>query len=787
MVANLFQESPFRTLISFHKLIDQLGVIASTEVGYRADYAKALLAEVAKYPELTNGIENHQLIETHKELIKNLLSDLFPSALTKNEIKAVTIPFQNFTFNYTQRFVNILDDAGLDFKFMIRDFNEDQFFINNCCLILQNYYHQDIDFNWPLFYDIPTKDGITKYYRILYNGDFLEIIPTENAVKLSQEDINLLIDNYNDIELWKEKFPKKSWILKGFAIISLYDATTEKAISNLKTNLLKPEITQMTSEVTIENIFKSIFNLSHLKIGFAFYNAEQDSFYRPNYGKATKSYILIPGQKTDCSSGILGCAFKELLEKKEPFVISDIEKFKTKPEHLPLAQHLLDQNIKSCIFAPVVKNGELLGIIELMSSIPRALNHVNAQKLDLVLPYLVDTLERYNTEKLNQIEAIIQREYTTIHPSIYWKFKQEAEKYLQTIHNKDYIFKEITFKEVYSMYGQIDIKNSSVHRNYAIKKDLKLQIELLLEILESQNEESNLLLIEQRKFELQSYAKALDFPLKTDFEQQIHNYIALEINPIIKKSKSNSELLSLEHLYAQQLDEKTGLFYQERHKLDQSIAIINKKLAEILDERQIEAQQIFPHYYERFKTDGVEHNIYIGASVTPKHNFDVIYLHNLRLWQLQTLCEMEYEHHKLKASLPYKLDVTGLILVFGSPISIRFRMDEKRFDVDGAYNARYEIVKKRIDKALIKGSTKRIVEEEKITIVYSYIEDEHEYLKYIKYLQFKNIIEQPIEQFEIEEVQGISGLKAIRIKVNHNLETPQQTVNYQDLLKTLTL
>ncbi len=32
-------------------------------------------------------------------------------------------------------------------------------------------------------------------------------------------------------------------------------------------------------------------------------------------------------------------------------------------------------------------------------------------------------------------------------------------------------------------------------------------------------------------------------------------------------------------------------------------------------------------------------------------------------------------------------------------------MDEKRFDVDGAYNARYEIVKKRIDKAYVKEAT----------------------------------------------------------------------------------
>jgi hypothetical protein len=51
----------------------------------------------------------------------------------------------------------------------------------------------------------------------------------------------------------------------------------------------------------------------------------------------------------------------------------------------------------------------------------------------------------------------------------------------------------------------------------------------------------------------------------------------------------------------------------------------------------------------------------------------------------------------------------------------------------------------------------------KITIVYSHNE-ETEYLKYIKFLQFKGILEPTIEQFDVEELQGVSGLKAIRIK-----------------------
>lgn len=68
----------------------------------------------------------------------------------------------------------------------------------------------------------------------------MEIIPTENSVELTQQDIDQLIDNYNDIDLWKSKFPSGSWILRGFGIVSLFDATTESAISTLKSNLLKP-------------------------------------------------------------------------------------------------------------------------------------------------------------------------------------------------------------------------------------------------------------------------------------------------------------------------------------------------------------------------------------------------------------------------------------------------------------------------------------------------------------------------------------------------------------------
>lgn len=784
----IFNESPFKTLISFHKLIESLEEITLSDVDYRSNYAKAVLKEIELIPEFRTGIADLSIIENNKTLIKYLLADLFPTSLTNNEIKAVTIPFQNLTFNYSQRFKKILDAAG-DFDLTIRDFNDDQFYILSCILILNSYYGQQFDYNKPLFYDIPNSNGIINHYRILYNADFIEIYPTEKAVPLSSEDIDELMDNYSTIDLWKEKFPLESWILKGFGIVTLYDATKESAISNLKTNLLKSEKGQNDINKNSDAIFKSIFKVPDLRIGLLIYNEEEGKFIKPPFKNGElESFILLDENEIPCEKAFLGCSFSTLLEDKKPFSISNVEHFSTIPGNEMFAKHLLAQGIKSCILAPVIKDNKLLGIMELVSSQPRQLNSINANNLDLILPYIVDTLERYNTDLENQLEAIIQREYTAIHSSVYWKFRNEAQKYFQTnTSNKDYIFKEIVFKEVYPLYGQIDIKGSSEHRNATVKTDLKNQLNVLSAILENLEVNSTLPLLEQRKFEMQSYAKELQLELKADTEQQIQNYIQKEIHPILSNSQIEGECQLLINSYFEDLDPKTGLFYQARKKFDDAMSIINKKMATVLDKEQVEAQHIFPHYFERFKTDGVEHNLYIGASIAPSQPFDLMYLNNLRLWQLQTLCKMELEHHQLKSALPYELDVTSLILVFSSPISIRFRMDEKRFDVDGTYNARYEVVKKRIDKSNIKGTTERITQKEKITIVYSHNYEETEYLKYIKFLQFKGILEPTIEQFDVEELQGVSGLKALRVKVSNTVDqnSPDKRYTYQELLDEL--
>ena len=95
-------------------------------------------------------------------------------------------------------------------------------------------------------------------------------------------------------------------------------------------------------------------------------------------------------------------------------------------------------------------------------------------------------------------------------------------------------------------------------------------------------------------------------------------------------------------------------------------------------------------------------------------------------------------------------------------------MSEKRFDIDGAQNVRFQIIKKRIDKSYIKNTKNRLTIPGKIAIVYSRLDEQQEYMNYIKQLQLKNYLLEGIEKLEVEDTVGVSGLKALRIGVNYN-------------------
>ena len=766
---------PLQIKLSFEKVIDQLREKFEVLPHYQ-EAIQGYLEKIKDKPRLVEGLEYMEELEECKEEIHTILMTLFPYPLRKNEIKAASIPFVNIVFNKSDRFEKILKDAGPDYELTLKNYDTDQMYILGCTLILMFYYKYKINFKRPFFYDIPDANGMMRHYRVTYNADFTEIYPTEKAVDITDEDVAVLIDNFDNIDLWKEKFPPGSWVFKGFGLANLFDVTIDEALSSLKTNLLRA---QPGTFLKIKNNIRSLYDLHDLEIGLTRYDLESESFFGiPS--PEVKSILLKDKDREVKDQAMCSYLLHQVVSEHKYVAISDMDKYGERSNYNQFYTHLKDQGFMSYIIAPLVEDDGLMGVLEIASPNKRDLNSINAKKLEDVVPIFTMIMNRMGEEFKNKLELIIQEECTSIHPAVSWKFEQEAYRfYAEQMKEGSATFQEIVFEDVFPLYGQADISGSSTARNYAIQQDLTTQLKAAMDVIQEALEYKPLPIYQELVYRIDLCMKNIHNGMAAGSDQKALSFLKSEIYPVFEYVRSEyPHLEESVNNYLSMLDPHLQMVYDKRKDFDDTVTFINEHLAFFLDKKEVEAQNMFPHYFERYKTDGVEYNMYIGQSLMNNGKFDPIFLSNLKLWQLKTTCEMENEFNSFKSNLKTPLEIASLILAYTTPISIRFRMDEKRFDVDGAYNARYEIVKKRIDKSYIKGTNDRLTIPGKISIVYTQDSERIEYDKYIEYLQAINYVGENVEYLMLEDVQGITGLKAIRLDVVYR-EHSQEKVDWE--------
>jgi hypothetical protein len=781
-------ELPLELNISFKKVYKVFEKYASKDLKEHPFHKAAIVmkSEIEKYPELINGFSDFSLLDKHKEIIHLLLEPIFPEALLDNEIKAATIPFSFATFKFSNRFENILDNAGEAYELNVRNLEDDSMYIMACSFILGFVYGYNVNLKRPFYFDIPDiNTGTMKYYRATFNADFTEIIPSENAPKITEEDFKKLLNNFDDINLWKEKFPPNSYTYKGFGLISLFDVTSEEMLSSIKANLLSGG-DNLT--LKLQDNLRDFYSIKDLSLGYSIFD-KTNAQITGAITKNVESIILNNKNGSSCNTSYFcDSIMQKVFSKHETFIISDVEQYGIATNKNPFYKNLHEQKIQSLLLIPIKSsvNGNL-ALLEIAS--PRAydLNSVNINKLKDIIPVFEAAVKRTSEEHQNVLEATIQENYTSIHSAVKWRFYEAAEKfYLESQTSKDAKLDEIVFEDVYPLFGQSDIKGSSNARNTAIQHDLTTQLTLAINVLDEACKSEKLPIYKELMFRVNTYLKEVYRGLNAGDEISILDFLKRDIYPVFNHIKEISTVLSNKvDVYMNRLDKNLNVVYEKRKDYENSVTLLNDKLAKYLDKQQLQAQEMFPHYFERYKTDGVEFNMYIGQSLINNKVYDDLYLYNLRLWQLQTMYELENLAFSYRKNMQHDLRVASLILVHSNPMAIRFRMDEKQFDVDGAYNIRYEIIKKRIDKAHINGTDERLTSPGKIAIVYSQDKDALEYEKYINYLQSKNQLGK-IEHVSLEDLQGVSGLKALRVEVIYQKDFDEQnTITFSDLIKEI--
>lgn len=758
---------PFRSKLSFVPLINHW----KKKVG-SADAGEAIIArEVTKRLddslEFLAPITDYAVLEKNKDLVELLLTGIFPSAHRDEQLALASKPFHVSGFYFTPPLKQLIAKDNINISANIEsDRVHSSTIIRACCMVLNSFYGQRINYEEPLMFSVNTgKKHGERHLKSTLNIQFVTIKKTKPLQVLSQAKINYLLSNIYDIETWLKYIPPTHFEFHGVVSNHFIDVTVDESLSRLKHILLdRNGVVARESIQQLQKQLRSYFNLSQLRLGLTAVDYPQKASVSQKY--QIHHAFLSKRIKNLLSKKYKGSIYEKVCTYKEVLIIEDLERYEGKTR---LEKNLLKENIKSIILAPLLKkNNQIIGFLELGSPTPFALNSFTALKLLEITPLFRTAMQRSRVEIDNEIEAIIRDKYTALHPSVEWRFVESAFNLLKRRKKEGEAasVEPIVFKEVFPLYGQADIIGSTNIRNTAIQEDFLDNLTQIYSILNLTKQTIPFPLADKYLLNVSTEMERIEQGISSDDEFRTMDFIKNKIHPLFEQlQSSHAEIDKALNVYFEGLDDQLKIVYKKRKAYEESVESINKTIADFLDNEEKRTQKMLPHYFQKYKTDGVEYNIYLGQSLLKEGKFDDIHLRNMRLWQLIAMCEITQLLEKKKSELPIELSTAQLVLVHGTPLSIRFRLDEKQFDVDGAYNIRYAILKKRIDKALIEGTGQRLTQKGKVAIVYSHGKDKVEYKTYLEYLIQKGYITDEIEELKLGKMQGVQGLKALRVTI----------------------
>jgi hypothetical protein len=605
------------------------------------------------------------------------------------------------------------------------------------------------------------ETGLDRYLKLTSDLTYTTLEHQGDGLKLDEDDVARLVSAAGDLEVWEQLVPLDRFRISGVEIINACDVTDEQVLSSLKDDLLEEyQLLSPDFYTILGKRLRAYLRKPDLQLGLS----TADDAELSRIGKHREGDCLFADTSRIEWSSLEGTVFERSVREGELQLIDDLSALSPSS---PVEQRLSEQGVRTLVSAPLYYKGDLIGLLYLWSGEPGYLDRFDLLKLIDVLPLFAIAIRRHRMTLEARVQEVILEQYTAIHPSVAWRFRKAALNYIRKQNEGHMPEPEpIVFEEVYPLYGVADIRASSDHRNEAVRHDLIEHLDHVAELLDFARRHKPLPILDHLGARIQQYRASLEEGLTSGAESNVKDFIRRNIEPLLNHFRAfDDEVAERIDAYWQSVDPENGTLYSQCRAFDESVERVNRTISTYLMEEEQKAQALFPHYFEKHETDGVEFSIYVGESLIEDGVYNPIYVKNMRLWQLMVMAGIARRVEPLKNTLKVPLDVTYLILTQNAPLTIRFQLDEQRFDVDGTYDIRYEIMKRRIDKALLKNRSERLTQPGKIAIVYTQDREAQEYEEYIRFLETTGHLTGPIEDVELEDLQGMTGLRALRVRV----------------------
>ena len=759
-------DNPYDSVLCLDVLIRRVEELAeSTEPGVRF-LAREILKRVDSAPEIRGPIRDLRVLQQHTEVLDLLMLALISPHERATGLFKLSVPF-DFKPIYVSRTLQTLmgqQDVCYSFDAHMEEVRRMNLLMIGTT-ILNQCYGVEIKLKPAAILTVPdSQSELKRFYKPNLNEEFIEVVVKGELPQLSEEEIQQLLSNVADTERWLRLLPPDKFSFHGFQLAQLWDVTEEESLSRLKHRLISRDAVLDVARVKeLANLVRLHFQLPHLQLGLTAvdYPTERaiDHEYRIRYN------LLADEIERLTDPQFAGSIYDRVFLSGEIMVIQDLREL---PDRTLLEDKLIELGHRSMLLAPLLSQEQhVIGVVELASPVVNALNAFMGPRFEEIRGLFRTAVERSREYIDNRIEVIMREQYTSLHPTVEWRFTEAAFNILKRQEEGlPQVPEEIRFKKVYPLYGQADIVGSSELRNAAIYQDLVDNLRAGRHFLREALKLVDFPIVDQVVMSLEAHLTVQLEEFDNGHEIRFGDFIHKQLTPLVKQlGRQLPELRDLAEQYRHNLNDELGLFYRVRRDYEQSVDELNRFIGDFLTERDQAAQRVLPHYFEKYKTDGVEYEVYAGQSLLKRHNFSRIHLRNLRLSQLVDICQLTRKIEALSGTLPMPLRTAQLVFAYTTPLNIRFRMDEKRFDVDGDYNVRYEILKKRIDKATVHQGAERLTQAGRVSIVYLQDRDLEEYQEYLQYLRQADFIDGEVEHLILDPLQSVNGLRAIRFRV----------------------
>ncbi|NEQ21519.1 MAG: GAF domain-containing protein [Microcoleus sp. SIO2G3] len=608
-----------------------------------------------------------------------------------------------------------------------------------------------------------------RFIEFAFRSDQLTIARMDSHVdELADLDLEQLLEENRSARLidsaqlqaWRHRLRLDNYQLSGQLLLEGSDVTERETIRHIigllidRDSILRPDKFRR-----INKHLRSLFRASNSLI-LSVENEQTRLFMGTERKELRTSLHLI--------ASLSGSHFLRAAEANRVWNVPDL----SLDCHTDCERSLLHQGVRSLLLIPLVVRAmrskgtrQLAGIVGLMSDRPHSFDGLDCKYAEELMPAFTAALRQ-----------AIQQRLTNIHPSVEWRFLQEAERRSWGLPPEP-----IVFANVYPLYGISDIRGSSEERNRSIQDDLLEQFHLGLRVVEAvcQFQESSL--GKQIQLDLLEYIEQIKERVTVDAEVTALRILSDRLEVYLDYfAQCGTEALAAVEAYRRSCSNDHKSVYVSRARYDQTISKINSLLKQTWERWQVRMQQIIPHYCDVESTDGINHMIYVGESIDSK--FSAYHLRSLRYEQLRAVCDCARTAFNFQALYDTQLEVTHLVLVQDLTVDILHDENtEKLFEVRGTRDIRYEIVKKRIDKAVDEQARTRITQPGMLTLVYSTEEEWTEYQQYLRYLAREGWVDTEIQLGTVEPLQGITGLRFARVRVVPALEQPTDAEDLQEI------